>query len=88
MHTLLRRVWTLQRILAGQICRRYDLELLAGLLRWVVNIIHQCMYLTAELARKNLKRNPISSTPDHATQEAGIASRCESNANLLGELAT
>ena len=30
----------------------------------------------------------ISSMPDHATQEAGIASRCEPMPNLLGQSAT
>jgi hypothetical protein len=37
---------------------------------------------------KDRKDNPISSMPDHATQEAGIASRCESILNLLGQPAT
>jgi hypothetical protein len=89
-HTVsLERPDSVQKILAACICRGDGWELLAGSPAIVCQYdpwlhVSKCTVATKMLFGVKL----ISSMPDHATHEAGIASRCEPMPNLLGQSAT
>lgn len=80
---------SVQKILAARICRRDGWEPLAGSPAIICQYrpwlhVFKCTVATEMLSKVKL----ISSMPDHATHEAGIASRCEPMPNLLGQSAT
>jgi hypothetical protein len=83
VQTLCRRSW--QCVYAAEMAG----NCLLALLRLCVSIIHGYMYghvsKCAVATTMLFKVKLISSMPDHATQEAGIASRCEPMPNLLGQ---